>query len=280
MRSLFVVVLSAGLLACGLAAPATGAPVNPTTARARFEVRAHATDVVPVDVTFPADADGQPKAGRFPALIYVQGGGVSVARYRWLGQALAERGLIVAMPEHPNALAFFAWDDALAALDLLERPPAGSALDGHVDPTRAAVGGHSLGGVVAAKLAPSRRFDAFVVHASFSDPADAAALAALSGVPSLTVAAERDCQATLPDVQRGFERVPAPAALAIVAGATHFQFTDSQSEDERRGCAPQLSLEAAHTAFAELTARFLDGVWTDGGVDERTLAGFAQVVRK
>ncbi len=277
MRSALCLVVVHGFLGCGLAAPAQGTPVSPSAARARFELRAHATDLVPVEVTFPAEADGRPKAGRFPTLVYVQGGGVPVAQYRWLAQALAERGITVAMPEHPNALAFFAWDNGEATLSLLERPPAGSVLDGHVDPRRTAVGGHSLGGVVAAKLAPSRRFGAFIVHASFSDPADASALAGLVDVPSLTIAAEKDCQALLADVERGFERLPKPAALATVVGATHFQFTDSQLQDERRGCPPALPLDAAHTAIAELTTRFLQRAWADGGVDAAELSAFARV---
>jgi pimeloyl-ACP methyl ester carboxylesterase len=247
---------------CGLEAPARGTPLGGSplgVARARFEVRARPLDLLPVDVFFPADADGValPAEGGRPALVYVQGGAVPSADYHWMAERLAGAGYVVAVPSVASQLALFSVDDGEAARWLLVDPPPGSVLEGLVDASRIAVAGHSLGGVVAGKLALGGGFRALVLHASFTDPADDARLPGLD-MPVLSLGGSADCSARPDSVREGFAKLPAPSALVLLPGVGHFQFTSQGSTDRGRGCAPGVPLEVAHDGIVRTTRAFLD----------------------
>lgn len=262
--------LGLALAGCDLAAPRTGVPVADGAAAARFEVRARSTDVVDVSVFFPADASGRASAGLHPALVFVQGGFVDVERYAWQAQALARAGYVVAMPRHELDLAFFAIENGDEARKLLVAPPPGSLLDGLVDAARISVAGHSLGGVVATKLALGGDFNALVLEASYPDSADVAALKGFT-TPSISLAGANDCSAPLEKVRSGWDALPSPTALSVLAGLTHYQFTDSDAEDVQRGCASGVSLEDAHARVAASLVGFLDAVNAGAGVGEAAL---------
>jgi len=243
-------------------------------ALATYEVRDNGTDVIEVQVAFPALDTGEALPGRHPGLVFVQGGLVPASRYRWQALALARRGYVVAVPEHPLDLAFFSIGTGEAARRLLLAPPRGSVLDGRVDPARLAVAGHSLGGVVAMKLALQGGFQAVALEASFPAGADAPGLPAFAH-PSLSLAGALDCSAKLDAVRAGWGGLPGPTALQVLAGVTHYQFTDAETEDRQRGCLPGVSLEAAHAAIADSLAGFLDGALADGGIDQAALRAVA-----
>jgi predicted dienelactone hydrolase len=249
------------LVGCGLASPGRGQVVAEGVARASFEVRANTTDLVTVTVVFPATGDGAPVGGAHPGVVYIQGGAVSPRRYEWQAVELAKRGYVVALPQHPLDLAFFAIDQGQAARRLLVEPPAGSLLVGLTDPDRLGVAGHSLGGVVAVKLALGGGFRAVVVQASFQDTADNAKLPAL-GMPSLYLAGQSDCMAKEQQVRDGWATAPAPSALVVLAGVTHFEFTDSEADDVARNCAPPTPLSIAHGRIVEATLAFFDAALT------------------
>lgn len=273
---MLVGVLAAAQAGCGLAGPARGEPLGGGIARARFETRGRHTDVIDVDVVFPADPEGRPVGADRPALVLIQGGFVDAEDYVWLGEALARRGYVVALPHHPDALAFFAIDNGRFARDLLVSPPAGSLLEGLVDPDRIAVGGHSLGGVVSVKLALAGGFGALVVLASYPDPADVGALPDL-GLPSLSLAGRLDCSAPLDEVETGWQDLPSPTALVVLDGVTHFQFTASQAKDEARGCPPEATLADAHARIEETVARFLGAALAGEGLGELSAVADAEV---
>ncbi len=283
MRS-FLPVLAAPalLLGCGLASPGRGQVVAEGVARASFEVRANTTDLVTVTVLFPANGEGAPVGSAHPGLVYIQGGAVSPGRYEWQAVELAKRGYVVALPQHPLDLAFFAIDQGQAARRLLVEPAAGSVLVGLTDPDRVGVAGHSLGGVVAVKLALGGGFRAVVVQASFQDTADNARLPGL-GMPSLYLAGQGDCMAKEQQVRDGWATVPAPSALVVLEGVTHFEFTDSEAEDVKRNCAPATSLAIAHGRIVEATAAFFDAALSPtssvGEARLRALPGAAVEVR-
>ncbi len=184
-----------------------------------------------------------------------------VARYAWLGQALAQRGFVVALPDHTLDLAFFNIENGAAARALLVSPPPNSLLEGLVDPKRIAAAGHSLGGVVAAKLALLKGFHALILQASFPDPADNEKLPAL-GMPSLSLAGSIDCQAKLAQVEAGWAKLPSPTALAVVPGMTHYGFTDTDADDAVR-CPPQTPIQTAHAQVAEAMTVFLGAAFDD-----------------
>jgi predicted dienelactone hydrolase len=225
--------------------------------RATFELLANGTDVVPVTLLYPADGEGKPTVQGAPALISIQGGAVSPTRYEWQAVELARRGYVVALPRHPNDLAFFAADNGQAVRRLLVEPGGDSLLTNLVDPARIAVGGHSLGGVVALKVALGGGFAAVVVQASFQDSADDAKLKDFSK-PVLFLAGRGDCQAKEAQVRAGWEKLSGPRALVLLEQVTHFQFTDSQADDEKRGCPVALPLEDAHDRVMRATSAFLD----------------------
>jgi dienelactone hydrolase len=257
------------LLGCA-AEPTNGEVLGPGVARARYEVRANGTDLVPVDVYFPANEAGAPVGVRHPALVFVQGGFVAPDRYAWQAEALARAGYVVAQPRNLLDLAFFSVDFGEAARDLLRAPPAGSVLDGRVDPARIGVTGHSLGSVVATKLALRGGFRAVALQSGFPDTADHEALEGFA-LPSLSLTGALDCQAKVPAVRAGWERLGAPSALVVLEGVTHFQFSGNDEEDLKRGCPPSAPLEAAHAGIEGALVAFF-GAALGGELDEQALA--------
>lgn len=232
-----------------------------------WEVRANDTDLVPVTVFFPATDEGFANGTNLPALVYVQGGAVDPSRYAWQGIELAKRGYVVAMPRHPLDLAFFAVDFGQTARRALVSPETAGVfttkpvLEGVVDPARIAVAGHSLGGVVTMKLALAGGFQAAVVQASYSDPADDAKLPALS-IPTMYLTGQSDCMAKEQQVRDGWAKVSAPSALVVLEGVTHFQFSDSDAEDLKRSCIPVTSLDDAHARIMSAMTGFLGAALT------------------
>lgn len=267
MKKVLPLVLA--LAGCKLAAPSTGQVVEPGVARAEFEVRARGTDIVKTTVIFESDANGAPAAGQHPAIVFVQGGFVSTSRYEWQARTLARTGYTVVLPEHPLELAFFAMDTGEAAKQLLLSPPAGSLLEGHVDASKLAVMGHSLGSVVTVKLALEGGFDAAILEAGYPDTADVSKLPTL-GIPTLSLAGSSDCSAKLEQVQEGWASLPSPSALVVLDGVTHYQFTDSQAEDDKN-CTPGANLEGAHSEIELALQVFLSSALDDGTINEPVL---------
>ncbi len=260
-----------GLLGgCGLATPRSGQVVTPGVARAVFEARTNGTDLVPVTVLFPARDDGGPIAGKHPAVVFIQGGFVGTARYEWQAVELARAGYVVAIPENQLALAFFSIDYGQTARSLLVQPPPGSLLEGLVDAQRIAVAGHSLGSVVAMKLALEGDFQAVVLEAGFPDGADASKLPGFTR-PSLSLAGANDCSAKLASVREGWSGLQSPTALAVLTGVTHYQFTDADTEDRQRKCVPEAELGEAHARIAHALIGFLDAALADGTVGQPAL---------
>ncbi len=244
------------LAGCGLAQPRVGQGVSPGVAEAVFEHRAFGTDLVRTRVIFPANDDGTPRAGPFPAVVFIQGGLVPEGRYRWWAEELARAGYVVALPAHDLSLAIFTIDTGAEARALLVEPPS-SLLSGLVDPRRIAVAGHSLGGVVAAKLVLQGGFQALLLEASLPDAPDEAALGHLPW-PSLSLAGKNDCSAKLASVTAGSRTLASPTVLVVLDGVTHYQFTDSDREDVAKGCASGVDLQTAHQRIAAASRAFLD----------------------
>ena len=153
----------------------------------------------------------RPEADADILFVLYPGGLVRPQAYEWLGRALAGRGVHTVIPEFPVDLAVL---DAGRAQRLVDHYAAGRPV---------VVGGHSLGGAMAAAWA-SDHPDAvagLVLLAAY--PPDGDDLTA-AGVPALVLQAEHDLVADGDAVRGGLDRLPAGTDLVVVEGAVHSFF--------------------------------------------------------
>ncbi len=225
-------------------------------ARLRVRAGARVDDVVPVDLVYPADADGAPAVTDAPALVFVHGGLVDPERYLWLAVHAASRGWAVALPEHPLHLAILTRGNAEVALRALRdaSDPEG-ALPGLSPGGPTVAAGHSLGGVVAG--------DWFLVDDSV---AAAVALASWPSVapepldrPVLALVGDRDGSAPPDVVAENYLDWPGPLFLGEVAGMTHYAWTDDAKPSEtRRERPPAGPVDALRREALRVIDPFLD----------------------
>jgi pimeloyl-ACP methyl ester carboxylesterase len=134
-------------------------------------------------------------------LIFYPGGLVRPQAYEWLGVALAPYGVRTLIPVFPADLAVLVPGRAARLLPLA----AGK---------RVVLGGHSLGGAMAARFAARHpgAVSGLVLLGAFSAEGDD-----LSALPLevLVLAAEHDALATLAEVRGGLARSPATAQLSV-----------------------------------------------------------------
>jgi hypothetical protein len=176
--------------------------------------------------------------------IFYPGGLVRPQAYEWLGVALAPLGVKTVIPVFAADLAVTAPN---RATQLLEK------LGGY---ERVVIGGHSLGGAMAARYALNHpdSVDALVLMAAFSAESDD--LSTLS-LPTLVLAAERDGLATLPEIEAGMGRLPGGAGLDIIDGAVHSFF--GRYGPQRGDGMPAVSRTRAEAEIvSSLTAFFED----------------------
>ena len=153
----------------------------------------------------------RPEADADILFVLYPGGLVRPQAYEWLGRALAGRGVHTVIPEFPVDLAVL---DAGRAQRLVDHYAAGRPV---------VVGGHSLGGAMAAAWA-SDHPDAvagLVLLAAY--PPDGDDLTA-AGCPALVLQAEHDLVADADAVRGGLDRLPAGTDLVVVEGAVHSFF--------------------------------------------------------
>ena len=141
--------------------------------------------------------------------IFYPGGLVRPQAYEWLGTVLAPIGVRTLIPEMPLDLAVTAINRADR---LIEKYPAQTVI----------IGGHSLGGAMAARYALKHadKLDGLVLMGAFSAANDD-----LSGLDlaTLVLAAENDGLATLAEIREGLSRLPEPQ-LVEIPGAVHAFF--------------------------------------------------------
>ena len=203
----------------------------------RLQVRAavRVTESALVEVHAPIADDDQLGAGPFPPVLFVHGGLVPPARYRWWAEHVASRGYVVITATHPGDLAIFAQGTSAEALwrvrELADDPD--HALYGALDPDApAAIAGHSLGGVVASRTFIEAPADFATVGIIASFPAPWDDLASRAGDPVLSIVGENDGSADLTRVEDAILAQPEPRLYAVVDGLNHYDWADGVTEDE------------------------------------------------
>ena len=153
-------------------------------------------------------------------LIFYPGGLVLPEAYAPLGKQLAEAGYLTVIPAMPLNLAALNPDAATAIIDAYPRI------------RRWVIGGHSLGGAMAARYAYNNpeRVAGLVMVAAYSEAyVDLGA----RDLPVATVYAELDGLATVSEVEASFSRLPADALRSQIKGGNHagFGWYGAQSGD-------------------------------------------------
>lgn len=231
LAAAFLLAVLAMLAGCASYAPAPGALEVPAGVELRQEGRALL--VLP--------AAGSARSG----FVFYPGGLVDHRAYVPLAVLVAGAGHPVAIVRMPLDLAVLGKRRGLDVPPLL--PEVG----------RWAIGGHSLGGAMAADLVHDEpaRFAGLVLLAAY--PPDGASIAATS-LPVLSIAGSNDLVVNREKLDGSRALLPPGARFVRIEGGTHAQFGDygPQKGDGEPGITGAQQL----TAAAEEIVRFLEGL--------------------
>ncbi len=243
------------------AAPAELGPFGVDTATRRLADDRGDADV---DVYWPVVDDGDPPPAAAPFL-FVQGGLVPTQRYAWIGAHAAARGNTALLPRHAFDLAFFDDDAPRSALAGARVAAADDddALHGLIADAPALIAGHSLGGVVAAKVYARTSVDEIGALALLSSLPDEADDFAGRAGRVVSLIGSRDGKLTIGEVVTGAAAFDA-AQVVVVDGMNHYQLTDDPTQGELDGDGePSVDADAARavvTAFVDALLDDLGGV--------------------
>jgi len=182
----------------------------------------------------------QPPTEPWPeALIFFPGARVDARAYAAMLRPIAETGILVIVIKEPLGVALFAGSQA------------GQAIARHPEVKVWVVGGHSLGGVEAARVASSdARISGLVLWAATTDRQLPDRLSALS------VSGSDDGLLTPDDVTKGQSLLPTGTDMVQVDGANHACFGDYGAQ---RGDGPApADRDAAQAQIRKATITFLD----------------------
>ncbi len=199
-------------------------------------------DMAPLHDT-GAYTDAPPAAGLYPVVLFSHG----LAGYRlqssFLMTHLASWGFIVLAPEHPErGLAVILeagvpeGDNAAAALRSGLVGLMDSELGTHVDSSRVAVGGHSMGTVAASQVAADDNVSAWFVLAG-------AGFGVGPAKPLLMMAGTNDGLARPDLVETGFAQQTGDRRLVSIAEAGHLAFTDICAIGREQGGVLQIAID-------------------------------------
>ncbi len=178
-------------------------------------------------------------------LILYQGAGVEPAAYAPLASDIADAGFFVTIHQAPLGLPILDADMAQPTIDTFEG----------IDTW--AVGGHSLGGAMAARFASeSNEVDGLVLLAAY--PEGGLDLRGDSGLEVVAIYADRDLLATPDDVLGARPQLPDDTEFVLVQGGNHAQFGSygRQPRDGEASIAPAEQRRAVATAVSQ----FLSGL--------------------
>ncbi len=190
-------------------------------------------------MTFSPVGD-QPTAG----LVFYPGGRVDPRSYAPLARSIATEGFLVVVVPMPLNLAFFAPMRADAVMSTY----------GGV--ATWAIGGHSLGGAMAARYAYEREgvVDALILWAAY--PAATDDLSSRSDLAALSLYGTQDGLMTATDLATSRPLMPEHTCWVPIEGGNHAQFGDYGAQG--RDNAAAISLADQHTRIVSTTGAFLN----------------------
>lgn len=216
------------------------------TADPTAEARAALESTAAVVVTTPHEWLVFTPTAQSPTVgfIFYPGGLVPPAAYAPYGRAIAEAGYLVVIPPMPLNLAFFAAD---VADEVTAEFPA---------ITQWAIGGHSLGGSMAAQYAAQNptAVAGLVLWASY--PAGNADLSQ-QGLAVTSISGTQDGLATAADIEASRPLLPASTVYVPIEGGNHaqFGFYGPQSGDNPATIAPAEQFSQVTAATVALLAQ-------------------------
>jgi alpha/beta hydrolase family protein len=229
------------VLALAYARPFVATPTATTALRSEKGVRL--SDRLGWYELVPAqqDAEGdeiKPTTG----LVFVPGARVESRAYARVLRPLAEAGYLVAVLKEPFGFAIVDPDHGKKVLDL------------HPEIAHWVVGGHSLGGTVAASLADNDdRVDGLVLFASY--PADPIIRNDLKVV---SISGAADGLVTPADIETSRSNLPPDTTFVVIDGAVHSSFGDYG--DQPGDGTPTIDRSAAQAEVSKATLALLAAV--------------------
>ena len=157
------------------------------------------------DVIVVEPTDGEARV----AFVLYPGGLVRPQAYEWIGHALAAHGVRTLIPVLPLDLAVLSADRA------------GEVAEALAPGLPVVVGGHSLGGAMAASYAADHDVSGLVLLAAY--PSDSTDLSG-KAFPVVSLMAQHDGVADAAKVTGGLDRLPGATRLITVDGAVHSFF--------------------------------------------------------
>lgn len=215
-----------------------------------------------------ARPDAPRAQGRFPLVVFQPGAAMASTDYRLLLEGLASRGYVV-LALNPDASPRASAERYAAAADELVQAVAaareGAGVLAHVDASRPALVGHSLGGA-AAVMALDRVAGAVAVNLD-GDYSGATSIPVDASVLYLLGQTEGEADSSRARRSNAWRDASAGAADAVplqVAALKHFDFADAAllqadiPEDRRRTRFGAIGGPTAHALTVDLVAGFLD----------------------
>lgn len=195
------------------------------------------TDSVEV-VDSPTAIELAPRVtGTGVGLVFQPGARVDARAYAAILRPLAEEGTLVVIPKQPFGIGFLA-TGALA-----------TARDAHPEIASWVVGGHSLGGTVAAGT--SEEADGLLLYAAYP----ASDISGLTDLDVLSISGSEDGLATPADIEASRSTLPDSARFEVVDGAVHAFFGDYGAQPGDG--VPTITHDEARSIVSDLSVAFV-----------------------
>lgn len=189
----------------------------------------------------------QPAQPSGTVFVFYPGGLVAPQAYEFMARALASQGITVAIPAVPLELAVLSPNRANDVKRLLESKK--------LTVSKFVVGGHSLGGAMAAQYAAGNAVDGLVLMGAY--PAGNSNLSS-KRFPVLNLAAQFDGVAEGAKVRDGLNRLPSGTQVTLLEGGVHSFF--GRYGPQRGDGIPTVTRAEFEDRLLERLTAFLEGI--------------------